>query len=66
MFSILQAEIIFLGQLKHRHLVNLIGYCCEEEHRLLVYEYIERGNLENKLFNSMYSLIVTPLKENLE
>lgn len=45
------AEIIFLGQLKHRHLVNLIGYCCEEEHRLLVYEYIERGSLENKLFN---------------
>jgi hypothetical protein len=46
--------------------VNLIGYCGEEEHRLLVYEYIERGSLENKLFNSMYSLIVTPLKENLE
>ncbi|KAL3598525.1 hypothetical protein D5086_006443 [Populus alba] len=49
------AEIIFLGQLKHRHLVNLIGYCCEEEHRLLVYEYIERGNLENKLFNRLSS-----------
>ncbi|KAG5248769.1 hypothetical protein OIU78_014324 [Salix suchowensis] len=45
------AEILFLGQLKHRHLVSLIGYCCEDENRLLVYEYIERGNLENKLFN---------------
>ncbi|XP_054784327.1 putative receptor-like protein kinase At1g72540 [Prosopis cineraria] len=44
------AEVIFLGQLKHPHLVNLIGYCCEDEHRLLVYEYLERGNLENKLF----------------
>ncbi|KAJ7951503.1 Kinase-like protein [Quillaja saponaria] len=44
------AEVIFLGQLKHSHLVNLIGYCCEDEHRLLVYEYMERGNLENKLF----------------
>lgn len=44
------AEVIFLGQLKHPHLVNLIGYCCEDEHRLLVYEYIERGNLENHLF----------------
>ncbi|PKI41644.1 hypothetical protein CRG98_037951 [Punica granatum] len=32
------AEVIFLGQLRHRHLVNLIGYCCEDEHRLLVYE----------------------------
>ncbi|KAI4329078.1 hypothetical protein L6164_021380 [Bauhinia variegata] len=44
------AEVIFLGQLKHPHLVNLIGYCCEDENRLLVYEYMERGNLEHKLF----------------
>lgn len=46
------AEVIYLGQLRHSHLVNLIGYCCEDEHRLLVYEYMERGNLENKLFRS--------------
>nr|DAD26118.1 TPA_asm: hypothetical protein HUJ06_027586 [Nelumbo nucifera] len=31
-------EVIFLGQLKHPHLVKLIGYCCEDEHRLLVYK----------------------------
>lgn len=44
------AEVIFLGQLKHAHLVNLIGYCCEDEQRVLVYEYMTRGNLENHLF----------------
>ncbi|XP_017604419.1 putative receptor-like protein kinase At1g72540 [Gossypium arboreum] len=44
------AEVILLGQLKHPHLVNLIGYCYEDEHRLLVYEYMERGSLENQLF----------------
>ncbi|KAE8655375.1 putative receptor-like protein kinase [Hibiscus syriacus] len=44
------AEVIFLGQLKHPHLVNLIGYCYEDEHRLLVYEYMERGSLEHQLF----------------
>lgn len=44
------AEVIFLGQLRHPHLVKLIGYCCEDEHRLLVYEYMARGNLENQLF----------------
>lgn len=49
-----QAEVIFLGQLNHPHLVNLIGYCYEEEHRLLVYEYMERGNLENQLFKSWF------------
>lgn len=43
-------EVIFLGQLRHPHLVKLIGYCCEEEHRLLVYEYMPRGSLENHLF----------------
>ncbi|CAL0319103.1 unnamed protein product [Lupinus luteus] len=46
------AEIIFLGQLRHPHLVKLIGYCSEDEHRLLVYEYMARGSLENQLFRS--------------
>ncbi|CAL0320259.1 unnamed protein product [Lupinus luteus] len=45
-------EVVFLGQLRHPHLVKLIGYCCEEEHRLLVYEYLPRGSLENQLFRS--------------
>ncbi|XP_022967505.1 serine/threonine-protein kinase RIPK-like [Cucurbita maxima] len=43
-------EVIFLGQLRHPHLVKLIGYCCEDEHRVLVYEYMPRGSLENQLF----------------
>lgn len=29
------AEVIFLGQLSHPHLVKLIGYCYEDENRLL-------------------------------
>lgn len=44
------AEVIVLGQLRHEHLVKLIGYCCEDEHRVLVYEYMPRGSLENQLF----------------
>ncbi|KAG8380154.1 hypothetical protein BUALT_Bualt07G0164000 [Buddleja alternifolia] len=43
-------EVVLLGQLRHPNLVKLIGYCCEDEHRLLVYEYMARGNLENHLF----------------
>ena len=49
---LLQAEVIFLGQLRHPHLVKLIGYCCEDEERLLVYEFMPRGSLENHLFKS--------------
>ncbi|OAY73556.1 Serine/threonine-protein kinase [Ananas comosus] len=44
------AEVILLGQFRHPHLVKLIGYCCEDEERLLVYEFMPRGSLENHLF----------------
>ncbi|GMP89362.1 hypothetical protein CsSME_00040981 [Camellia sinensis var. sinensis] len=44
------AEVNYLGQFYHRHLVKLIGYCLEDEHRLLVYEFMPRGSLENHLF----------------
>ncbi|AQK65602.1 root-specific kinase 1 [Zea mays] len=46
------AEVIFLGQLRHPHLVKLIGYCYQDEHRLLVYEFMARGSLEKHLFKS--------------
>nr|GMC61730.1 probable serine/threonine-protein kinase NAK [Ipomoea batatas] len=41
-----------MGQLSHPNLVKLIGYCLEDEHRLLVYEFMPRGSLENHLFRS--------------
>ncbi|XP_042498300.1 probable serine/threonine-protein kinase PBL17 [Macadamia integrifolia] len=44
------AEVNYLGQLSHPNLVKLVGYCCEDEHRLLVYEYMARGSLERQLF----------------
>jgi hypothetical protein len=46
-------EVNFLGQLRHPNLVKLIGYCCEDDHRLLVYEFMFRGSLENHLFRSV-------------
>ncbi|XP_042017750.1 probable serine/threonine-protein kinase PBL16 [Salvia splendens] len=45
------AEVIFLGQLSHPNLVKLIGYCCEDEHRVLIYEYMPHGSVENHLFS---------------
>ncbi|KAL4326229.1 hypothetical protein GQ457_11G018080 [Hibiscus cannabinus] len=44
------AEVNYLGQLSHPNLVKLIGYCCEDDHRLLVYEYMASGSLEKHLF----------------
>lgn len=48
----LQAEINYLGQLRHHNLVKLIGYCLEDDHRLLVYEFMPKGSMENHLFRS--------------
>ncbi|CAA3000113.1 probable receptor kinase At5g15080 [Olea europaea subsp. europaea] len=44
------AEITYLGNLLHPNLVKLIGYGIEDDQRLLVYEYMRRGSLENHLF----------------
>ncbi|KAI3852683.1 hypothetical protein MKW92_041922 [Papaver armeniacum] len=50
---ILQAEVNYLGQLSHPNLVKLIGFCCEDEHRLLVYEFMACGSLEKKVCLTM-------------
>ncbi|XP_047963085.1 serine/threonine-protein kinase PBL34-like [Salvia hispanica] len=44
------AEVNFLGDLIHLNLVKLIGYCIEDDQRLLAYEFMPRGSLENHLF----------------
>ncbi|KAL1813582.1 probable serine/threonine-protein kinase PBL17 [Daucus carota subsp. sativus] len=49
------AEVNYLGQLEHPNLVKLIGYCCDDDHRLLVYEYMAYGSLENHLFQRVNS-----------
>ncbi|KAF5202780.1 kinase [Thalictrum thalictroides] len=45
-----QSEVDFLGRLFHPNLVKLIGYCWEEKEFLLVYEFMQKGSLENHLF----------------
>ncbi|KAJ0667176.1 putative protein kinase RLK-Pelle-RLCK-VIIa-2 family [Helianthus annuus] len=44
------AEVSYLGDLLHPNLVKLIGYCIEDDQRLLAYEFMPRGSLENHLF----------------
>ncbi|CAH9090136.1 unnamed protein product [Cuscuta epithymum] len=43
-------EVNYLGQLEHPNLVKLIGYCSDGDNRLLVYEFLSKGSLENHLF----------------
>lgn len=42
-------EVLMLSLLHHPNLVNLIGYCADGDQRLLVYEYMSLGSLEDHL-----------------
>ncbi|KAK6141567.1 hypothetical protein DH2020_024699 [Rehmannia glutinosa] len=44
-------EVLMLSLLHHQNLVNLIGYCADGEQRLLVYEYMPLGSLEDHLLD---------------
>jgi hypothetical protein len=47
-----QAEVSFLGNLKHPNLFRLIGYYFEDNQTQLVYEFMPHGNLEHHLFRN--------------
>nr|XP_011469771.1 PREDICTED: protein kinase 2B, chloroplastic-like [Fragaria vesca subsp. vesca] len=42
-------EINYLGRPRHPNIVKLIGYCTEDDNRLLVYEFMPCGSLNNHL-----------------
>ncbi|GAA0140150.1 hypothetical protein LIER_01556 [Lithospermum erythrorhizon] len=44
-------EVLVLSLLHHPHLVDLVGYCCDGDQRVLVYEYMQMGSLEDHLFD---------------
>jgi serine/threonine protein kinase len=46
------AKVKYIAQLSHPRLVKIIGYCLEDEQRLLVYEFMSCGSLDDHLFRS--------------
>ncbi|KAK8682787.1 hypothetical protein V6N13_055161 [Hibiscus sabdariffa] len=53
-------EVLMLSLLHHPNLVNLIGYCADGDQRLLVYEFMPLGSLEDHLHD------LPPHKEPLD
>ncbi|XP_026411953.1 L-type lectin-domain containing receptor kinase IV.1-like [Papaver somniferum] len=49
------AEIVSIGKLRHRNLVQLYGYCRRRGELLLVYEFLPCGSLEKFIFPSSSS-----------
>ncbi|KAM3391133.1 hypothetical protein ACQJBY_012661 [Aegilops geniculata] len=47
-----RAEVSSTGVVQHVNLVKLIGFCCQGDRRLLVYEYMPNGSLDHHLFQS--------------
>ncbi|KAK7392118.1 hypothetical protein VNO78_20545 [Psophocarpus tetragonolobus] len=48
-----RVEVEAIGHVRHKNLVRLLGYCIEGTHRMLVYEYVNNGNLEQWLHGAM-------------
>ncbi|XP_010265867.1 PREDICTED: G-type lectin S-receptor-like serine/threonine-protein kinase LECRK3 [Nelumbo nucifera] len=46
------AEVSAIGTTNHKNLVQLLGFCNEGEHYLLVYEFMNNGSLATFLFGS--------------
>lgn len=49
------SEILLLSFAQHPNLVNLIGYCAEGNERIVIYEYMLNGSLEDHIFGNVYS-----------
>ncbi|XP_058770482.1 probable serine/threonine-protein kinase PBL7 [Vicia villosa] len=45
-------EVDLLSQLHSPYLVELLGYCADQHHRLLIFEYMPNGTLQNHLHST--------------
>ncbi|XP_059647952.1 L-type lectin-domain containing receptor kinase IX.1-like [Cornus florida] len=45
------SEVKIISRLRHKNLVQLIGWCHERDELLLVYEFMPNGSLDSHLFN---------------
>ncbi|CAL9079433.1 unnamed protein product [Musa textilis] len=53
-------EVLMLSLLHHSNLVNLVGYCADGDQRVLVYEFMPLGSLQDHLHD------IPPYKEPLD
>nr|XP_023873219.1 probable LRR receptor-like serine/threonine-protein kinase At1g56130 isoform X2 [Quercus suber]POE84859.1 putative lrr receptor-like serine/threonine-protein kinase [Quercus suber] len=58
-------EIYTISAVQHRNLVKLYGCCIEGDRRLLVYEYLENGSLDQALFGKSKLHLDWPTRFNV-
>ncbi|PSR96314.1 Calcium/calmodulin-regulated receptor-like kinase [Actinidia chinensis var. chinensis] len=52
-----QTEVMLLGRLHHRNLVNLVGYCADKGQHMLIYVYMSKGSLASHLYSENHELL---------
>ncbi|CAK9213886.1 unnamed protein product [Sphagnum troendelagicum] len=50
-------DVDVLSRVSHRNLVSLIGYCLEDDQKLLIYEYMHKGSLCDHLYGHLSTLV---------
>ncbi|XP_073007285.1 cold-responsive protein kinase 1-like [Typha latifolia] len=51
------AEVRMITSIQHKNLVRLVGCCSEGEQRLLVYEYMKNGSLDNIIYGKSETIL---------
>ena len=52
-----ERELEILGSIKHRYLVNLRGYCNSPTSKLLIYDFLSGGSLDEALHGETFCLM---------
>ncbi|WOK96447.1 hypothetical protein Cni_G05154 [Canna indica] len=60
-----QSEVLLLGRLHHRNLVNLVGYCAEKGQYMLIYVYMTNGSLASHLYGEKLQPLSWDLRVNI-
>ncbi|XP_002522815.2 calcium/calmodulin-regulated receptor-like kinase 1 [Ricinus communis] len=50
-------EVMLLGRLHHRNLVNLVGYCAEKGQHMLIYVFMSKGSLASHLYSENHETL---------
>ncbi|XP_037463300.1 L-type lectin-domain containing receptor kinase IX.1-like [Triticum dicoccoides] len=60
-----EAEVRIISRLKHRNLVQLLGWCDSRKGLLLVYELVAEGSLDRHLYSDDDSYLTWPQRYNI-